>query len=136
MSVCFSAYNLDGMAQWMKVQSREENGHAMKIYSHLLERGGKVELQAIEKPQTTWATPLDAFKDTYKHELYITGRINDLVKLAYDEGDIATLTFLQWFVTEQVEEEANASKIVAMLEMIGESKNGLFMMDHNLGKRE
>ncbi|HGJ64062.1 TPA: ferritin [bacterium] len=136
MSACFNSVNMDGMAQWMKVQSREENGHAMKIYSYLIERGGKVELQAIEKPQTTWATPLDAFKDAYKHELYITGRINDLVKLAYDEGDIATLTFLQWFVTEQVEEEANASKIVAMLEMIGESKNGLFMMDHNLGKRE
>lgn len=136
MSACFHGVIMDGMAHWMSVQAKEENGHAMKMFGYLIERGGKVELQAIEKPKTTWASPLEAFKDTYKHEQYITSRINDLVKLAYDEGDVATLIFLQWFVTEQVEEEANASKIVAMLEMIGESKNGLFMLDHNLGKRE
>ena len=136
MSACFHSVIMDVMAHWMSVQAKEENGHAMKMFGYLIERGGKVELQAIEKPKTTWASPLEAFKDTYKHEQYITSRINDLVKLAYDEGDVATLTFLQWFVTEQVEEEANASKIVAMLEMIGESKNGLFMLDHNLGKRE
>jgi len=136
MSACFRNANMDGMAHWMSVQSREEYGHAMKIFGYIIERGGKVELEAMEKPQTDWASPLEGFKAAYKHEQYITGRINDLVKLAFDEGDTASIFFLQWFVTEQVEEEANASKIVAMLEMIGESKNGLFMVDHNLGKRE
>lgn len=136
MSACFHGANMDGMAHWMSVQSREEYGHAMKIFGYIIERGGKVELQAIEKPQTDWASPLEGFKAAYKHEQYITGRINDLVKLAYDEGDTASIFFLQWFVTEQVEEEANASKIVAMLEMIGESKNGLFMADRQLGQRE
>jgi ferritin len=136
MAACFHSVTMDGMAQWMHVQTREENGHAMKFFKYLIERGGNVELLALEKPKMVWASPLEAFKDAYAHEQYITGRINNLVKLAMDEGDTATVFFLQWFVTEQVEEEANTSKIVKMLEMIGDSKNGLFMLDHNLGKRE
>jgi len=136
MAACFHSANMEGMAHWMEVQTKEETGHAMKFYSYLIERGGKVELLAIDKPKSEWATPLEAFKSAYAHEIYITGRINNLVKLAFDEGDTASIFFLQWFVTEQVEEEASTSKIVNMLEMIGESKNGLFMLDHQLAKRE
>ncbi|HGE70761.1 TPA: ferritin, partial [Candidatus Poribacteria bacterium] len=102
---------------------------------HIIDRGGRVELLAIEKPKFEWTSPLDAFNDTYKHEKYITGRINNLVKMANEENDNAAGIFLQWFVTEQVEEEANASRIVAMLERIKDSVNGLFMLDHKLGER-
>jgi len=136
MAACFHSIIMEGMAKWMHVQVKEENAHAMKFFQYLVDRGGRVELLAIDKPQLEWASPLEAFRAAYKHEQYITGRINNLMKLAYDEGDTATLVFLQWFVTEQVEEEANTSKIVQMLEKIGESTNGLFMLDHNLGKRE
>lgn len=136
MAACFHSVGMDGMAKWMHVQVREENAHAMKFFGYIVDRGGRVELGAIEKPPFEWSSPLEAFKAAYKHEQYITGRINNLMKLAFDEGDTATLVFLQWFVTEQVEEESNTSKIVQMLEKIGESTNGLFMLDHNLGKRE
>jgi len=136
MVACFHSVNMDGMAQWMHVQTKEENAHAMKFFKHIVDRGGRVELLAIDKPTSDWASPLEAFKAAYEHELYITGRINNLVKLAAEEGDNAASIFLQWFVTEQVEEEANTFKIVLMLEKIKESANGLFMLDHNLGKRE
>jgi len=136
MATYFHSVGMDGMAQWMHVQTKEENAHAMKFFKHIVDRGGRVELLAIEKPKFDWASPLEAFKAAYEHELYITGRINNLVKLADEEGDNAASIFLQWFVTEQVEEEANTSKIVLMLEKIKESTNGLFMLDHNLGKRE
>jgi len=136
MAACFHSAGMDGMAKWMHVQVKEENIHAMKFFGYIVDRGGRVEIGAIEKPQFEWSSPLEAFKAAYKHEQYITGRINSLMKLAFDEGDTATLVFLQWFVTEQVEEESNTSKIVQMLEKIGESTNGMFMADHNLGKRE
>jgi ferritin len=136
MAACFHSAGMDGMAKWMHVQVKEENIHAMKFFGYIVDRGGRVEIGAIEKPPFEWSSPLEAFKAAYKHEQYITGRINSLMKLAFDEGDTATLVFLQWFVTEQVEEESNTSKIVQMLEKVGESTNGLYMVDHNLGKRE
>jgi len=135
MSAYFHSINMEGMAHWMEVQAKEEQGHAEKFFKHIIDRGGRVELLAIEKPKFEWTSPLDAFNDTYKHEKYITGRINNLVKMANEENDNAAGIFLQWFVTEQVEEEANASKIVAMLERIKDSVNGLFMLDHKLGER-
>lgn len=135
MSAYFHDINMEGMAHWMEVQAKEEQTHAEKFFKHIVERGGRVELLAIEKPKFEWASPLDAFSDALKHEKYITGRINNLVKMASEENDYAAGAFLQWFVTEQVEEEANASKIVAMLEKIKDSANGLFMLDHKLGER-
>jgi len=135
MAACFHAANMDGMATWMHVQAKEETGHAMKFFKHIVDRGGRVELKQIDKPQTEWASPLEAFQDAYKHEKYITGRINNLVKIAAEESDNAAGILLQWFVTEQVEEEANTSKIADTLEKIGGSTNGLFMLDHQLGKR-
>jgi len=136
MAACFHAVGMEGMAHWMEVQTKEENGHAEKFFKQIIDRGGRVELLAIDKPKFEWATPLEAFTDAYKHELYITDRINNLVKLAAEEGDNAASVFLQWFITEQVEEEMNASKIVGMLEKIKDSTNGFFMLDHQLAKRE
>ena len=135
MSADFKSKNLDGFASWMKVQTQEEIVHAMKIYDFLNSRGGKVKLLAINEPQETWSSPLEAFKAAYKHEQYITGCINKLVKLARDQNDNATELFLGWFVTEQVEEEETASGIVQQLERIKESSTGLFMLDAKLGTR-
>ena len=136
MSAYFSAAGFDGMAQWMRVQSEEEKAHAMKFFGHIVERDGKVELFALDKPKAEWASPLEAFKAAYKHEQHITGKINELVDIAAAEKDNPAANLLQWYVNEQVEEEANASKIVQMLERIGDSSNGLFMLDQQLGKRE
>jgi ferritin len=126
----------DGMAKWMRVQAMEELAHAMKFFDHINERRGAVELLAIEKPPASWKSPLDAFKAALKHEEFITGKIEGLVKLAAAEKDYASQSMLQWFIDEQVEEEANATKNVQWLEMIGDSGNGLVMLDRELGKRE
>ncbi|MBD3184807.1 ferritin [Candidatus Poribacteria bacterium] len=136
MATCFHAGGWEGMAKWMEAQAKEEMGHAMKIYGHIVERGGRVMLKAIEQPQSDWDSALDAFKAAYEHEKYITGRINDLVDLAAEEDDKPAGIMLQWFVTEQVEEEASVSKIVEWLERIGDSGNGMIMLDVQLGKRE
>jgi ferritin len=136
MAAWFESQNWLGFAKWMKVQAGEERGHAMKFYDYVHLSGGHVKLDAIKAPTTTWGSPLAAFEDAYRHEQSITAKIHDLVKLAAAEGDTATGIMLQWFVSEQVEEEANASQIVAKLKLIGENTNGLFMVDHELGKRE
>lgn len=136
MSAYFHSQNLDGMAQWMKSQSDEERQHAMKIYDHLVERGGCVQLTGLAEPKKNWNSPLEAFEDAYKHEQFITSRINALVKMARDEEDNPAGILLQWFVSEQVEEEASVSKIVETLKMIGSSGSGLVMLDHKLGKRQ
>lgn len=135
MSADFQSKNLSGAAAWMAVQAQEETSHAMKFFHYIIERGGEVELLAIEKPQKSWKTPLEAFKDAEKHEQHITKCINQLVDLAVKEKDYATQNLLQWFVNEQVEEEASVGEIVAKLEMVSESRNGLYMMDKELGKR-
>ncbi len=136
MAAYFDSKNLEGMAAWMHVQVKEETSHAMKFYSHINDRSGRVTLQALAQPKSEWASPLDAWKDAYKHEQFITSKIHDLVKLARDEKDYAAETFLSWFVNEQVEEEASTLKVVETLEMIGPSGSGLVMIDKKLGKRE
>jgi ferritin len=136
MAAYFHSLNLDGFANWMRVQTKEETAHAMKFLDHLRDRGARVELEAIDKPKMKWTSPLDAFKAAYEHEKFITGRINGLYKLAEKEGDYAAKVFLDWFVKEQVEEEASASKIVQMLGRIKDSGAGLIMLDKELGKRE
>jgi ferritin len=136
MAAYFEHANLSGFAQWMKVQAQEEMGHAMKFYKFILERGGKVQFKAIEAPPVEWKSALDAFQAAQKHEQEITSRIHKLVDIASAEKDVASGIFLQWFVTEQVEEESNADIIVKRLEMIKDSANGLFMLDHKLGERK
>jgi len=135
MSAFFETLNFSGFASWMKVQSTEESIHANKIYDYILMAGGKVELAQINKPSLPYKTPKDAFEATYKHEQKVTASIHNLVGLAIELKDYATNNFLQWFVNEQVEEEANASKILERIKMIEDSKGGLLYLDKELGKR-
>jgi ferritin len=135
MNAYFQSVNLMGFANWMRVQTKEEQAHAMKIYDFICDRGGRVELEAIAKPPSEWRSPLAVFEAAYKHEQKVTGLINDLVELAAKEKDHATKIFLQWFVTEQVEEEKNASEIVAKLKALKDSAGSMYMLDKELGKR-
>jgi len=135
MVAYFEAIGAEGMAQWMRVQTQEEVGHAMRFFDHITERDGRVELLELAKPLKEWASPLAAFKAAYEHEQFITGKINDLVKIAAEEGDHAANIMLQWFVTEQVEEEASTSRVVQMLGRVGDSGTGLLMLDRELGAR-
>jgi ferritin len=135
MSAWFTSKNLDGFAGWMQAQAQEEMVHAMKFYNHIHERNGRVRLQPIEGPKAEWNSPREAFEAAYKHEQYITGRIHDLVKMAMAENDFASNSFLQWFVSEQVEEEASTGAVVDQLKTIADYPGGLFMLDRELGKR-
>ena len=136
MSGYFDSEDLPGFAQWMYAQYQEEVEHAMRFYRYLQDRGGRVHLHAIKEPQHAWDSPLEAFEAALEHEKYITGCINDLVDLAESEHDRATFNMLQWYVDEQVEEEASVEEIVAKLEMVGDSGNGLLMLDRELGQRQ
>jgi ferritin len=134
MSAFFETLNFSGFASWMKLQSQEEYTHAMKFYDYLLLAGGKVEFTEIYAPTTGFKTHKDVFEAAYKHEQKVTESINKIVDLALKENDHATNNFMQWFVTEQVEEESNSLKILEKLRMI-DSKGGLFYLDHELSKR-
>ncbi len=135
MAAYFEAKNLKGFANWMKIQSAEENMHGMKFFNYILQKGGKVTLAQINAPKVEWKNIPEVFADTLKHEQKITGLINKLVEAAIAEKDYATHTFLQWFVTEQVEEEANVEEIIQKIEMIGDNKSGLYLLDNELGSR-
>ena len=126
---------LKGFANWFMVQYQEEMEHAMRFYNYIQEQGEQVKLLAIDQPQTKFASPLAMFEKTLEHEKYVTKRINMLVDQAMKENDHATQIFLQWFVTEQVEEEANANDILAKLKLVGKQGNGLFMVDKDLAAR-
>ncbi len=136
MAAHFEAKNWLGFANWMRIQSREENAHAMKFYGYILERGGEVVLGDIKAVDTGWKTPLEVFEAVYEHELKVTALIDDLLKLARQEGDAATESMLKWFIDEQVEEETHAKQIVDKLKLIKDSANGLFMLDHELAERK
>jgi len=136
MSAYFETEGWEGMAHWMRAQSNEELKHAMKFYKHITEREGRVELFPLDKPQMEWKSPMDAFKSALEHEKFITKSIYDLLELAKEEKDYPAQLLLHWFVEEQVEEESSAFKIVADLEKIGDSKGAIYMLDHQLGKRE
>ena len=135
MAAHFEDKNLNGFANWFKLQSQEEYGHAMKFYGYINQVRGKVSLKAIKAPKSSWKSIMEAFKQTFDHEKHITGLINKLVRQAIQEKDYATNNFLQWFVTEQVEEEATVEEIINKLELVGDAKSGLFMLDRELGAR-
>ncbi len=135
MSAYFQSINLPGFANWMRVQAQEELMHAMKFYDYINERRGRVLLKEIKTPQHEWKSPLEVFEAALKHEEYITEKINNLVDISIKEKDHASNIFLQWFVNEQVEEEASADDIINRLNLVGESKGGLFMLDRELGTR-
>jgi len=136
MVAYFNAEGLDGMAQWMRVQTQEEVAHAMRFFDHINERGGRVELLPLAQPKKEWASPLEAFKAAYKHEQFITGTIDNLVKIAEEENDNPAKIMLQWFVSEQVEEEDSTKKVVDLLERVGDSGHALIMVDRELGARQ
>lgn len=135
MAAYAESLNMTGVAHWFKLQAEEEMEHGMKFYEYILDRGGKVELQAIDKPPVKFASVKEIFDMSYAHEQKVTARINLIYSLAVKENDFAAQAFLQWFVVEQVEEEKNASQIAEMLAMIGDNTNGLFALDHQLSKR-
>lgn len=134
MSAYFDDLGLPGMAAWMKNQSGEEMFHAMKMYDYLCERGGRVELRAIDAPRGEWGSPLEAFEEALEHEQGVTARINAMMNLAVEEKDHAAGAFLQWFIEEQVEEEASVGDAVSKLKLVGDG-GGLYMLDRELGKR-
>jgi ferritin len=135
MHAYFKSVNLEGFANWMYYQAQEELTHSLKFYNFIISRGGRVALAQVEAPPSGWNSPLSVFKATLEHEQKVTGLINELVELALQEHDHATNIFLQWFVTEQVEEEENVSGVLEQLKLMGEAKGGLFMIDRELTKR-
>ncbi|MDP8255253.1 MAG: ferritin [Candidatus Alcyoniella australis] len=137
MAAYFDSLNLGGFAHWMRVQALEEATHAHRIYAFIIERGGKVALAQIDGPGTAWDSPLAAFQAAYQHEIKVTKMINDLVDLAIEQRDHASNNFLQWYVKEQVEEEASADEVVQQLRLIQDAKGGggIFMLDREMAQR-
>jgi len=135
MSSYFKSVNLDGFAAWMHVQAQEELMHAMKFYDFVIQRGGRALLAEVAAPPTEWQSPVEVFEATLAHEQKVTGMINDLMEVAISERDHATQIFLQWFVTEQVEEEESVGGVLEQLKLMGEATGGLFMIDRELGQR-
>ena len=136
MAAWFEEQNLDDMAQWMKKQAKEEYEHAMKFWDHVVDRGGRVILKAIEAPKTEWDSPIEVWKDAYQHEMNVTKRVFKIGKIAEKEDDKSATPPLQWFYDEQVEEEEQTMKVRDQLKMIGDSTNALLMLDSKLGQRE
>ena len=135
MAAYFESRDLKGMANWMNVQAGEEKAHATRFYNFINDRSGRVLLTQIDAPKTEWKSPLEAFEDAYKHEIKITGMINDLMNLVAVEKDGAAHDFLEWFCREQVEEEAQVQLIVSQLKLAGDNGLGRYMLDQQLGGR-
>ncbi len=135
MSAYLEAANLPGLSRWMRGQAREEAIHAMKIFDHLLDRGGKVQLHPIGRPPWDFPSALEVFDQAHRHEKEVTASINTLYGLALDERDFASRVFLDWFVQEQVEEEKTSGLLAEQLRMVGDDRPGLLMLDRELGQR-
>ena len=135
MSAHFKSVSLDGFAHWYRLQSQEEYGHAMKILDYINNRDGKLSLVKIDPPKANWKTPIEIFKESYEQEVTVSKSINGIVELSLAEKDYATNNFMQWFISEQVEEESTALKLLDRMKLIGDNKNGLIMLDRELGMR-
>ena len=135
MESYFHSISLAGFASWMRVQAQEELSHAMKLYDFVHERGGRVFLEDIDRPDSKWENPLAVFEQVMVHEEKVTALINELMDLVSAEQDHATKIFLQWFVSEQVEEEASVGDVLNKLRLIRNDSSGLFMLDAELAKR-
>ena len=135
MAAYFDSTAFSGFARWMHLQSKEEVGHADRFFKYVVERGGKVTLQAIPAPKCDYRSPLEAFKASLGHEERVSAAICAIYELASAEKDYPTLSFLKWFLDEQVEEEKHVTEVIAKLEMIGDNRNGLFQIDKLAGKR-
>lgn len=135
MKAYFERLNLKGFVNWFNVQVQEEHAHAMGMFDYVHERGGEVELEAIEKPETKWESPLACFEQVLSHEEFVTSRINALMDVAEEVKDRAALSFLNWYLKEQVEEEASVGDVLATLRLIGDDKKALLMLDKDLAAR-
>lgn len=135
MANFFEHKSLKGFASWMRNQSEEELGHARRFVTYMNDRGGRVVLGAVKAPPVDWESPLDAFENAYKHECHISACINELSTMSINEKDHASHAFLEWFVTEQVEEESTADEIVQQLKLMEGAPGGLFLMDRELAQR-
>ncbi len=135
MAAYFAEKNLNGFANWMRMQAAEETKHAMKLFQFVEDRGGRVTLEAIDRPPPDFPSPIAVFEHARDHETKVSAGINQLFELAATDKDWATQATLQWFITEQVEEEKTSSEIVATLRMIGDNASGLYMFDKELGRR-
>ena len=135
MESYFQSVSLTGFAKWMRGQVQEEMFHGIKIYDYIHERGGRAQFDAIQKPEAEWESPLVAFEHILAHEQKVTELINDLIDTALEARDHAAKAFLDWFIIEQVEEEATVGEIVDRLRLIGGDTSGLFLMDSELSKR-
>ncbi len=135
MSASLEAKNLPGAAKWTRLQSQEELTHALKLFDHVVDRGGRVTLAAIQQPPAEYGSALQLFEKVLEHEQHVTASIHALYALAVKEQDYPAQVMLQWFVTEQVEEEKNATQVVEQLKAVGESKTSLMLLDRHLGKR-
>jgi ferritin len=135
MSAYFESQNLTGFAKWTRIQSGEEYGHGMKIFDFINQLGGTVILGEIKKPKSEWTSPHEVFENIFLHEQKISNLINELIDLAISEKDHAVNNFLQYFVKEQVEEEASVKIILEKLKGIGDHKNAIYMLDHQAEKR-
>ncbi len=135
MAAWMEDQNLPGFAAWLRLQAREESTHAMKIFDHLIDRGCRVELQPLAGPPTDFKSSLHVFQEVKKHEEKVTKSINDLYGLALDDRDYASQVFIQWFITEQVEEEKNSSQVLESVRRVGDNQAALVMLDRELGSR-
>jgi len=135
MAAYFHSINLNGFANWMRVQAQEEMFHALKFFDFILDRGGSVNIGAISQPPEKWESILACFEASLMHEEMVTDWINQLADLTIKEGDHATHIFMQWYITEQVEEEKNVNDIVSRLKLAKDSPGGLFLLDNELKQR-
>lgn len=135
MSAYFQEQNLSGFAHWMRLQYQEETMHALKLFDYASDRGGRITLKAVSAPPSGFGSPLEIFEKALAHEQKVTGLIHSLYKLALEEGDYPTQVLLQWYITEQVEEEKNASEAVADLQRLGDFGPGLLILDREMGNR-
>ncbi len=135
MSAYFSDKGLLGFANWMRIQAQEEQAHAMLMYDFLINRGEKVVLTEVDAPPKSWENSLSVMEEVLKHEVYVTGLINNIISIAEEVKDRATISYMNWFIDEQVEEEANAQDIISKLKLIGEDKSALYLLDKDLAAR-
>lgn len=135
MQAYFERLNLKGFVNWMSVQVQEEHAHALGMFDYLNQRGGNVVLEAIDKPETEWSSPLAVFEQVLEHEEFVTSRINALMDVAEETKDRAAMSFLNWYLKEQVEEEDNVGNVLATLKLIGDDKKALLMLDKDLAAR-
>jgi ferritin len=135
MAAYFEDKNLTGFGHWMRLQADEEREHAMKFYNYIIDGGGQVKLKGIDAPATEWKSNLEVAEQVAEHEARVTASIHNLYEIALKEKDYAAQVMLQWFISEQVEEEKNAAELVAKLRMIEERGTAVLMLDHRLAKR-